>query len=93
MANAKRIALVTGANKGLGFEMARQLGKAGVGVLLAARDPRKGETAASKLRGEGLDAQFLRLDVTDNRDHVAAFAFLEEKFGRLDILIDRKSVV
>ena len=92
MANAKRIALVTGANKGLGFEMARQLGKAGVGVLLAARDPRKGETAASKLRGEGLNAQFLKLDVTDNRDHVAAFAFLEEKFGRLDILINNAGI-
>jgi NAD(P)-dependent dehydrogenase (short-subunit alcohol dehydrogenase family) len=92
MANAKRIALVTGANKGLGFEMARQLGKAGVGVLLAARDPRRGETAASKLRGEGLDAQFLKLDVTDHRDHMAAFAFLEEKFGRLDILINNAGI-
>src|ERR1035438_7964831 len=92
MANAKRIALITGANKGLGFEMARQLGKAGVGVLLAARDSQKGEAAASKLRGEGLDAQFLKLDVTDNRDHLAAFAFLEEKFGRLDILINNAGI-
>ena len=92
MANAKRIALITGANKGLGFEMARQLGKAGVGVLLAARDSQKGEAAASKLRGEGLDAQFVKLDVTDNRDHVAAFAFLDEKFGRLDILINNAGI-
>jgi NAD(P)-dependent dehydrogenase (short-subunit alcohol dehydrogenase family) len=92
MASAKRIALITGANKGLGFEMARQLGQAGVRVLLAARDPRKGETAAANLRGEGLDAQFLKLDVTDNADRAAAFAFLEEKFGRLDILINNAGI-
>jgi NAD(P)-dependent dehydrogenase (short-subunit alcohol dehydrogenase family) len=72
--------------------MARQLGQAGVRVLLAARDPQKGEAAAAKLRGEGLDAQFLKLDVTDKRDRAAASAFLEEKFGRLDILINNAGV-
>jgi NAD(P)-dependent dehydrogenase (short-subunit alcohol dehydrogenase family) len=92
MASAKRIALVTGANKGLGFEMSRQLGQAGVTVVLAARDPQKGEAAAAKLRDEGLDAQFLRLDVNDKRDHAAASAFLEEKFGRLDILINNAGI-
>jgi NAD(P)-dependent dehydrogenase (short-subunit alcohol dehydrogenase family) len=92
MANAEKIALITGANKGLGFEMARQLGQAGVTVLLAARDPRKGEAAAEKLRGEGLDAQFLKLDVTDKADHAAASAFLEENFGRLDILINNAGI-
>jgi NAD(P)-dependent dehydrogenase (short-subunit alcohol dehydrogenase family) len=88
MANAEKVALITGANKGLGFEMARQLGQAGVRVLLAARDPQKGQAAAAKLRSEGLDVQFLKLDVTDKRDHAAASAFLEERFGRLDILIN-----
>ena len=65
MANTKKVALITGANKGLGFEMARQLGQAEVTVVLAARDPQKGEAAAAKLRGEGLDVQFLKLDVTE----------------------------
>jgi NAD(P)-dependent dehydrogenase (short-subunit alcohol dehydrogenase family) len=92
MANAKKIALVTGANKGLGFEMARQLGQAGVTVILAARDRQKGEAAAAKLRGEGLDAQFLKLDVTDKRDRAAASAFLEQTFGRLDILINNAGI-
>jgi len=92
MANAKKIALITGANKGLGFEMARQLGQAGVSVLLAARDPQKGEAAAEKLRGEGLNAQFLKLDVTDPADHAAASAFLEQQFGRLDILINNAGI-
>jgi NAD(P)-dependent dehydrogenase (short-subunit alcohol dehydrogenase family) len=93
MANAKKIALITGANKGLGFEMARQLGQAGVQVLMAARDPQKGEAAAEKLRGEGLDAQFLKLDITHKADHAAASAFLEEKFGRLDILINNAGIM
>ena len=92
MATAKKIALITGANKGLGFEMARQLGQAGVTVLLAARDSEMGEAAAAKLRDEGLDARFLKLDVTDKKDRKAASASVEEKFGRLDILINNAGI-
>jgi NAD(P)-dependent dehydrogenase (short-subunit alcohol dehydrogenase family) len=92
MAITKKIALITGANKGLGFEMARQLGQTGVLVILAARDPQKGEAAAEKLRGEGLDTQFLKLDVTNPGDRAAAAAFLADKFGHLDILINNAGV-
>jgi NAD(P)-dependent dehydrogenase (short-subunit alcohol dehydrogenase family) len=92
MDDAKKIALITGANKGLGFEMARQLGKAGVTVVLAAREAAKGEAAAAKLRGEGLDVQSLKLDVTNKEDRAAAAKYLEAKFGRLDILINNAGV-
>jgi NAD(P)-dependent dehydrogenase (short-subunit alcohol dehydrogenase family) len=92
MENEKKVALITGANKGLGFEMARQLGKAGVTVVLAARDAAKGEAAAEKLRAEGLDAQSLKLDVTNNEDRAAAAKYLESKFGRLDIMINNAGV-
>jgi NAD(P)-dependent dehydrogenase (short-subunit alcohol dehydrogenase family) len=92
MPNAKKIALITGANKGLGFEMARQLGQAGNTVVLAARDPQKGEAAAQKLRGEGLDVHFVKLDVTDRADHAAAARFLEHTYGRLDILINNAGI-
>jgi NADP-dependent 3-hydroxy acid dehydrogenase YdfG len=92
MANAKRIALITGANRGLGLEMARQLGQAGVTVVVAARDAQKGEAATEKLRGEGLDARALKLDVTNKKDHAAAAAFLNERFGRLDILINNAGI-
>ncbi len=92
MANEKKIALITGANKGLGFEMARQLAKAGTTVVLGARDPQKGEAAAEKLRGEGYDAQFLKLDVNKTEDHAAAAEWLEKKFGRLDILINNAGI-
>jgi NAD(P)-dependent dehydrogenase (short-subunit alcohol dehydrogenase family) len=92
MANTKKIALITGANKGLGLEMARQLGKAGATVVLGARDAQKGEAAAAALRKEGLDAQFLKIDVTNRQDHTAAAKFLEKNFGRLDILINNAGV-
>jgi NAD(P)-dependent dehydrogenase (short-subunit alcohol dehydrogenase family) len=92
MEKTGKIALITGANKGLGFEMARQLGQKGVIVVLAARDPEKGEAAAAKLRGEGLDVYFQKLDVTRKEDHGSAAAFLEEKFGRLDILINNAGI-
>src|ERR1035441_3448513 len=62
------------------------------GRSVAARDSGKGEAAAAKLRDEGLDAQFLRLDVTDKKDRAAASVFLEEKFGRLDILINNAGI-
>src|SRR3954471_15926030 len=92
MANTKKVALITGANKGLGFEMARQLGKAGVTVVLGARDPQKGEAAAAKLRGEGVEAHFLKLDVTRAEDHQAAADLLKQKFGGLDILINNAGI-
>jgi NAD(P)-dependent dehydrogenase (short-subunit alcohol dehydrogenase family) len=92
MANTKKVALVTGANKGLGLEMARQLAKKGVPVVLGARDAKKGEAAAQKLRDEGLDVQFLKLDVTNKEDRSAAVSFLDKKFGRLDILVNNAGI-
>ena len=92
MANVKKVALITGANKGLGYEMARQLGEAGVTVVLAARDQAKGEAAAEKLKKEGLDVQFLKLDVTNAKDRTEAAASLEKNFGKLDILINNAGI-
>ena len=72
--------------------MARQLGHAGVTVILTARDPRKGEAAAEALRKEGIDAQSLKLDVTARQDHTAAAKFIDQNYGRLDILINNAGV-
>ena len=84
----KKIALITGANKGLGFETARQLGALGHTVLLGARDEERGEAAAQTLRDEGLDAHFLLLAPTDAATIAEAVRQVESKFGRLDILIN-----
>ena len=63
----KKTALITGANKGLGFETARQLGKQNIKVLLGARDETRGREAAKKLQSEGCDAEFILIDVTNEK--------------------------
>jgi NAD(P)-dependent dehydrogenase (short-subunit alcohol dehydrogenase family) len=88
-----KTALITGANKGLGLETARQLGKLGFTVLLGARDLTKGEAAAETLRGEGLDARALKLDVVDPADIDAAVQFVAETFGSLDVLVNNAGVM
>jgi NAD(P)-dependent dehydrogenase (short-subunit alcohol dehydrogenase family) len=88
-----KIALITGANKGIGFETARQLAKSGgVHVLLAARERTKGVEAALKLQGEGLDVEALTLDVTDADSIAGAAKDIAKKFGRLDILINNAGI-
>jgi NAD(P)-dependent dehydrogenase (short-subunit alcohol dehydrogenase family) len=82
-----KIALITGANKGIGFETARQLGKAGVTVLIGARDLAKADEAVATLKSEGIDAVSVKLDVTAPADIQAAAAFIEANYGRLDILV------
>ena len=83
-----KVALISGANKGIGFETARQLGKLGFVVLLGSRDALKGEVAARQLRGEGLDVRVLKLDVTRQSDIDAAVKFVEKEFGKLDVLVN-----
>ncbi len=90
--HAKKVALVTGANKGIGLEIARQLGARGFTVVLAGRDGRKVEDAASRLGGEGLDAHGVTLDVTDPKTAEAAAGWLDEKFGRLDVLVNNAGI-
>ncbi len=90
--STKKIALVTGANKGIGFETVRQLAAKDVTVLLAARDEKRGVEAVNKLKGEGLDVQFLQLDVNDTTSQDNAAKFIADKFGKLDILINNAGV-
>ncbi|WP_375416511.1 SDR family oxidoreductase [uncultured Hymenobacter sp.] len=91
MTTDKKVALITGANKGLGLEIARQLGQQGISVVLGARQG-KAEAAAAELRQAGLDAYAVNLDVTSAADIAALPPFLEEKFGRLDILVNNAGV-
>jgi len=87
-----QVALITGANKGIGFETARQLGALGITVLIGARDLDRGEAAAAKLQQEGIDARALKLDVVDPNDVQAAAATIAREFGRLDILVNNAGI-
>ena len=88
MSDEKKIALITGANRGIGLETARQLGHKSVTVIVAARSLSAAEETASALKAEGIDAVPVQLDVTKDQDRKAAAKFVEEKFGKLDILIN-----
>jgi NAD(P)-dependent dehydrogenase (short-subunit alcohol dehydrogenase family) len=89
----KKIALVTGANKGIGFETVRQLAEQKMTVLLGARDRARGEAAAAKLSDTGLDVRFLEIDVNDSASVRSAATQVERDFGRLDILINNAGVM
>ncbi|WP_446743158.1 SDR family oxidoreductase [Silvibacterium acidisoli] len=92
MPEYKKIALITGANKGIGFEVSRQVAKTGVRVLIGARNAELGEKAAEKLRGEGLDVAYLPIDVTDEATIKAAAAKIEKDYGHLDILVNNAGI-
>jgi NAD(P)-dependent dehydrogenase (short-subunit alcohol dehydrogenase family) len=87
MDTTAKVALVTGANKGIGKEIARGLARQGMTVLLGARDRERGQAAASELAADG-SVTFLQLDVTDAKSVSDAAREIEERFGRLDILVN-----
>ncbi|CAN5545827.1 SDR family oxidoreductase [soil metagenome] len=91
--NDKKTALITGANKGIGLETARQLGKKDITVLVGARDISKGKAAAEELRQDGIDAHPLEIDVSDPASIRKAAAKVESDFGRLDILVNNAGVM
>jgi NAD(P)-dependent dehydrogenase (short-subunit alcohol dehydrogenase family) len=89
----KKVALITGANRGIGFETARQLGERGITVLVGSRDQSKGEAAASALKKEGIDARAVKLDVDLPADHTAVAKRIERDFGVLDILVNNAGIL
>jgi NAD(P)-dependent dehydrogenase (short-subunit alcohol dehydrogenase family) len=93
MKNPEKVAFITGANRGLGLETARGLGKLGITVLLGTREKSKGEKAASELREDGVaQVEPVVFDVQNPDDHQKLVAMLEEKYGRLDILVNNAGV-
>jgi NAD(P)-dependent dehydrogenase (short-subunit alcohol dehydrogenase family) len=89
---SQQIALITGANKGLGRETARRLAAAGMTVLAGARDAGRGHAAAAELAADGADVRFLQLDVTDADSVKSAAAWIEETFGHLDVLVNNAGI-
>ncbi|KAF2297777.1 hypothetical protein GH714_002730 [Hevea brasiliensis] len=90
---SKRIAIVTGGNKGIGFEICRQLASKGIMVILTARDAKKGNEALVKLKAEGLvDVVFHPLDVADPATVATLAEYMKTQFGKLDILVNNAGI-
>ncbi|NHN35575.1 SDR family oxidoreductase [Paenibacillus sp. S3N08] len=87
-----KVAFITGGNRGIGFETARELGKLGANVVIGARDLQKGEAAAETLRSEGIQAESLKFNITLAEDRQAAYDFFDQRYGKLDILINNAGV-
>lgn len=90
--NTNKIAFITGANKGIGLETARQLGQHGFHILLGARSAEKGLEAVKQLEGEGISAEFIQIDVSDSQSIATAATEIESKFNHLDVLINNAGV-
>ncbi|WP_370678003.1 SDR family oxidoreductase [Pleomorphomonas sp. PLEO] len=93
MTNTHRIALITGANKGIGLEIARQLAKAGVFVIIGARDPGRAGAAVDDLASQGLAAASVHIDLNDLESIAAAAETIRADHGRLDILVNNAGIV
>lgn len=88
----KRIAVVTGANRGIGYETCRQLSQQGIVTVLTSRDESKGKAALDTLQEEGGDLISHQLEVTDLESVHRLGAFIAEEFGRCDILVNNAGV-
>src|SRR5271155_5228069 len=93
MSTDKKVALITGGNKGIGLETARQLGKLGITVLVGARDLAKGEAAVVELKKDGVEARAVKLDVDNSADYAAVAKLIEKDYGKLDILINNAGIM
>ena len=90
--NGPSVAFITGGNRGLGLQTARELGAKGIGVVLGVRDRSKAEAAVTTLRNEGIQVEAIRLDLADFDTHQEAFSYLSKRHGHLDILVNNAAV-
>ncbi len=88
-----KVILVTGANRGIGFEIVRQLARLGENVILTARDSAKGMGAVEKLASEGLKVHFIHLDITSRQQIFEAVDEVKQRFGKLDVLINNSGIM
>jgi NAD(P)-dependent dehydrogenase (short-subunit alcohol dehydrogenase family) len=89
----KRLAVVTGGNKGIGYEICLQLARKGFRVVLTSRDPEKGREARQKLEKEGLDVLHHPLDITDQASVAGIARYIESEFGRVDVLVNNAGIL
>src|SRR5215213_1218757 len=89
----KKLAVITGGNRGIGFEICRQMAKKGFKVILTARDEHKGQEAANTLTAEGFDVEFYLLDTADENSVTHFAGKLSEKYNTVDVLINNAGVL
>lgn len=91
--SSKKIYLVTGANKGIGFEIARKLGRENATIYVGSRDEARGAKAVAQLTEAGVDARFLKIDLNDLSSIDEAAAYLEKNHGQLDVLVNNAGIM
>jgi NAD(P)-dependent dehydrogenase (short-subunit alcohol dehydrogenase family) len=89
---ADKVAFITGGNKGLGLETARQLGKLGIKVVIGARDLAKGKAAVELLKKDGVQAEAIKFDVLNSADYKETYKYFDQQYGKLDILINNAGI-
>ncbi|WP_027086148.1 SDR family oxidoreductase [Cohnella panacarvi] len=88
-----KVALITGATRGIGLETARGLGRLGITVIIGARDARNGVAVVNQLKQEGINAVSVKIDVNEIADHGAVYDYIDNNFGKLDILINNAGIL
>ncbi|HSH73938.1 MAG TPA: SDR family oxidoreductase [Methylophilaceae bacterium] len=91
--SAEKVAFVTGANRGIGFETAKGLGELGITVVIGSRDLKKGQDAASQLTAKGFKAEAIAYDADSATSASAAYEYLNAKYGKLDILVNNAGIL
>ena len=89
----ERVAFITGANRGIGFETSKKLAESGIKVILGSRDLKKGEEAVKKLSNFGIDADLVQYDAFDDDAPQKVYDYILEKYKKLDILINNAGVL
>lgn len=92
MEENKKVALVTGANKGIGFATAQKLAEHGITVLLGSRDEANGKASAEKLQQLGLDVHYISIEMEERETFSIAAEYIERVYGKLDILINNAGI-
>ncbi|MDD2866774.1 MAG: SDR family NAD(P)-dependent oxidoreductase [Candidatus Omnitrophica bacterium] len=88
----KKVAIVTGGDRGIGFQVCRRLGELGFQVVLTSPDPARGQAAAEKLKNAGLAVAYRVLDLLNDRHPAALRSFVMKKFGRVDVLVNNAGI-
>lgn len=88
----KKVALVTGSNKGIGLEIVRQLAKDGFKTILTSRDENRGKEAVKSLNDQGLDVDYCQLEVSNSESIQKAYEYVEKTYGRLDVLVNNAGI-